>query len=124
MAAADELVEFAWKPLHLLALPGVKGIEAGPNLRNLARNLAAELFRSGPISSCRSSDDDLTTCRNHLADRAPANNEEHRKACRRQDQLEGQRRDRPMNVNDLGQDREASKNSDMILKGNLSLAAC
>jgi hypothetical protein len=22
--AADELVEFAWKPLHLLALPGVK----------------------------------------------------------------------------------------------------
>jgi hypothetical protein len=27
--AADELVEFAWKPLHLLALPGVKGIAAG-----------------------------------------------------------------------------------------------
>jgi hypothetical protein len=35
VAAADELIKFAWKPLHLLALPGAKGIAAGPNLRNL-----------------------------------------------------------------------------------------
>jgi len=53
--------------------------------------------------------------RDHLADRAPANNEEHRKTCRRQDKLEGQRRHRPMHVGDLGGDREASKNSDMTL---------
>jgi len=71
-----------------------------------------------------SPDHDLTTRRNHLANRAPTDNEEHSKTRRRQDQLEGQRRHRPMNIDDLGEDREASKNSDMILKGNLSLAAC
>src|SRR5262249_34492922 len=74
--------------------------------------------------SCWSPEHDLTTRRNHLADRAPTDNEEHGKTRRRQGQLEGQRRHRPMNVDDLGGDREASKNSDSILKRKLSLAAC
>jgi hypothetical protein len=76
------------------------------------------------LRSCWPPEHDLTARRNHLADRAPTDNEEHRKTRRRQDQLEGQRRHRPMNVDDLGGDCEASKNSDVILKGNLSLAAC
>src|SRR5215510_8068759 len=74
--------------------------------------------------SCWLPEHDLTARRDHLADRAPANNEEHRDPCRHQGQLEGQRRHRPMNVSDLGEDCEASKNSDMILKRNLAFAAC
>jgi hypothetical protein len=74
--------------------------------------------------SCWLAEHELTASRDHLADRAPANNEEHCEACRHQGQLKGERRHRPMNVNDLGEDCERSKNSDMILKRNLAFAAC
>src|SRR5262249_51311563 len=74
--------------------------------------------------SCWLPEHELTARRDHLADRAPANNEEHCEACRHQDQLKGQRRHRPMNVSGLGEDCERSKNSDMILKRNLVFAAC
>src|SRR5215831_8574486 len=89
----------------------------------LPRGMSAE-GQKPTFRSCWSPEHDLTTRRNHLANRAPPDNEEHSKTRRRQDQLEGQRRHRPMDVDDLSGDREASKNSNMILKGNLSLAAC
>src|SRR5262249_35069674 len=89
----------------------------------LPRGMSAE-GQKPTFRSCWSPEHDLTTRRNHLADRAPTDDEEHRKTRRRHEQLEGQRRHRPMNVDDLGRDREATKNSDMILKGDLSLAAC
>src|SRR5262249_53823057 len=88
------------------------------------RNGAWGCWSSQTLRSRWLSKHDLTACRDHLADRAPANNEEHRDACRHQGQLEGQRRHRPMNVNDLSEDCEASKNSDMILKRSLAFAAC
>jgi hypothetical protein len=59
--AADELVEFAWKPLHLLALPGVKGIAGRPKFAKFSRpkisygtgRLVAPTVRSILISSGR-----------------------------------------------------------------------
>src|SRR5215467_6019369 len=88
------------------------------------RNGAWGCWSSQTLRSCWLSKHDLTARRDHLADRAPANKEEHRDACRHQGQLERQRRYGPMDVNDLGEDCEASKNSDMILKRNLAFAAC
>src|SRR5262245_45911373 len=44
---------------------------------------------SQALRSCWLPDHDLTGGRDHLADRAPANNEKHRDACRHQRQLEG-----------------------------------
>jgi hypothetical protein len=81
-------------------------------------------IRRAGSRSCWLPDNDLTACRDHLADRAPPNNEEHRDARRHQGHLKDQWRHCPMNVNDLGEDCEASKNSDMILKRNLAFAAC
>src|SRR5262245_43859291 len=74
--------------------------------------------------SCWLPEHELTARRDHLVDRAPANNEEHCEACHHQGQLKSQRRHRPMNVSGLGEDCERSKNSDMILKRNLAFAAC
>src|SRR5262245_7181057 len=74
--------------------------------------------------SCWLAEHERTARRDHLADRASANNEEHCEARRHQGQLQGERRHRPMNVSGLGKDCEGTKNSDMILKRNLALVAC
>src|SRR5262249_45398147 len=88
----------------------------------LPRGMSAE-GQKPTFRSCWSPEHDLTARRNHLADRAPTDNEEHSKTRRRQDQLEGQCRHRPMTVADLGRDPEASKNTAMTLQGSVSLAA-
>src|SRR5262245_13701752 len=50
---------------------------------------ASGCWSSQALRSCWLPGHDLTGGRDHLADRAPANNEEHRDACRHQRQLEG-----------------------------------
>src|SRR5262245_33259386 len=73
---------------------------------------------------CWPPEHDLLGRRDHFADGAAANSDENRDAYRHQSELNGRRWDRPVHVSRLGNNRNGSNNGDMILKRNISLAAC